>query len=155
MSAQEARDYEYDYDYRYTSSAAPKREETPVPAQKPKFEVHRNPNADSVENTRFWKDFVNKTVACVCVCAIILLFTGISRASRESANHDLEVAKGTLTKLQQANTILAVELDAIVAKIDIDRYATEELGLVKVSSEHENYLVNSGENRVLFSSQKQ
>ncbi len=157
MSVQGARayEYEYDYDYRYTSTAAPERKVEEIPVQKPKLEVHKNPHADHLESIQFWKDFAIKAVACVCACATLLLFTGISKAKRENANHKLEVANAALAKQQEANIMLNVELDAIVAGVDIDRVATEELGLVKVSSENEHYLVPFGENRVLFSAQEQ
>ena len=51
------------------------------------------------------------------------------------------------------NQELKAELNSLVASVDIERYAVEKLGLVKVSPENEIYGQSDSGNKVVFSAE--
>jgi ATP/maltotriose-dependent transcriptional regulator MalT len=67
------------------------------------------------------------------------------------AQHSLTDAENELKIHQAQNEELKAELNALVAGVDIERYAVEKLGLIKVASENEVYLNNQTENKIIFS----
>ena len=67
----------------------------------------------------------------------------------------LQVRKELLADidLEKDSEELKAELNALVAGVDVERYAVEKLGLVKVSSENEVYINNETVNKIVFSAQ--
>ena len=67
--------------------------------------------------------------------------------------HTLTDMESQLVIHQAKNDELKSELNSMVASVDIERYAVEKLGLIKVSNENEVYINNETGNKILFSAQ--
>ena len=67
------------------------------------------------------------------------------------AQHSLSDMENQLKIHQTQNEELKAELNSLVAGVDIERYAVEKLGLIKVSAENEVYINGDTGNKTVFS----
>ena len=65
--------------------------------------------------------------------------------------HSLTDVENQLIIHQAKNDELKAELNAMVAGVDIEKYAVEKLGLIKVSAENEVYIKGDTSNKIVFS----
>jgi hypothetical protein len=67
--------------------------------------------------------------------------------------HNLTDMENQLVIHQAKNDELKAELNSMVASVDIERYAIEKLGLIKVNSENEVYIKGDTANKIVFSAE--
>lgn len=144
------------YDY-YAYQAAPKR----APERAP--EKENKPELRKVKKTQLEMRISNEKKAnrrLVKIAAVVLSFLILyavvcdSFVARDTARHTLDKTKEEYTFVQARNRELKVQLNSLVSAENIDRIATEELGLVKAAADSEIYLDTVSGNKVIFSQDK-
>ena len=68
--------------------------------------------------------------------------------------HSLTDVKNQLVIHQAKNEELKAELNSMVAGVDIEKYAIEKLGLIKVTSDNEVYIKGDTSNKIVFSAER-
>ncbi len=141
--------YKYDYGYNYNAAVQPKREKQ-TKAQ-PKLEVIVNPLAKEIAREKEVNRLALKVSAAIGAALVVFSVFCYSCVLISDAKHDLAYAENQLLIHQTKNEELKAELNSLVASVDIDKYAVEQLGLIKVSAENEVYLTSQTENKVIYS----
>ena len=77
-----------------------------------------------------------------------------SLVARTESRAALQSAKKELAMYSDENVVLQNKLSKLVSAENIDKIATQKLGLVKIASVNETYLETEKENEVLFSQSK-
>jgi uncharacterized protein YpmS len=145
------RAYKYDFGYEANAAVQPKRK-TEVQSQ-PELKVIVNPLAKEIAREREVNKMAFKLSALmVCVLVIMSVFC-YSFVLMNDKQHSLTDVKNELVIHQAKNTELKSELNSMVAGVDIERYAVEKLGLIKVSAENEVYIKGDTANKVVFSAE--
>lgn len=146
-------EYAYKYDFGYDANAAvqPKRK-TEVERQ-PELKVIVNPLAKEIAREREVNVMALKLSALMLSLLVVMSVFCYSFVLMNDARHSLSDMENQLKIHQAQNQELKAELNALVAGVDIEKYAVEKLGLIKVSSENEIYINNETENKIIFSAQ--
>ena len=141
---------EYAFDLNY--NAAPGIEE-PQQQQEPAFELKKvakpKVNKKQLEkkaNIKIAKIFV----VMACSIALFGVFCN-SMVTRDESRRNLESAKTELSRNIDAQKVLNSDLSKLAAADNIEKIATQRLGLVKVTKGNEVYLDNDSGNRVIVS----
>lgn len=151
MAAENA--YKYDYGYFNVSTASQplEREE-----RKRKTEQQRQVSKVRQSQAAQARRSSLQLARAVAVLAVTLaMFAGVlgSFIEREQAKDRLQAAKDELVICQAENKELNAKLTALKSVENIDKFAVETLGLVKVTPENEIYLSSDAGNRVLLTRQ--
>ena len=85
--------------------------------------------------------------------ALLGLFCN-SFVARTNSRQELEDMKKVLSDYSDANVVLSHQLSKLVSADNIDKIATERLGLVKIANGNESFLELEEGNRVLLSQSK-
>lgn len=143
----------YDYVQTAPKTGAPQVESP----QKQKVELKRveNEKAVQIERERAAAITAAKVAVSVCVCLVVLLFSLHSFVERQETKAELERISEEYTVVLTKNRELKAELNALVASVNIDKIAVEQLGLVKIMPEDEIYLSPSSDNKVIVFDKKQ
>lgn len=120
-----------------------------------KLEKVANEKAIQIAKERASAVAAAKVAVAVCVCFVVLLFSVNSFVVREKTKAELEAINNQYTVVLTKNRELQAQLNALVASVDIDKIAVEQLGLVKIMPEDEIYLSSSAGNKVIVYDQKQ
>ena len=91
------------------------------------------------------------------VMALAIALFGVfcnSFVVRTNSRQNLESARRTLADYSDANIVLEHKLSKLISADNIDKIATQRLGLVKVANGNESYLELEEGNQVLFSQSK-
>ncbi len=144
----------YKYDYGYNSNAATKPQREQQTKSAPKLDVYVNPLAKDIAREREVNKLAMKVSAVLAVALVVFSLFCFSCAEINDARHSLEKTKKTLVVHQTHNEELKSELNSLVASVDIDKYAVEKLGLIKVSAENEVYLTEKADNKVIYSAKE-
>ena len=153
---------EYAYNYNYRTNAAPVLEPVPQrqpqPAQRPhvvpKPPRPKRPPVDRraqerASNIKLAKLFV------IMALAIALFGTFCnSFVARTNSRRELENKRAELTLYTDAGVVLDQKLTKRICADNIDRIATQKLGLVKLAESGDSYLDLENGNRVLVSQDK-
>lgn len=145
--AQEA----YRYDFGYESNAAVKREKEQKVSQKPQLEVIVNPLAQQIAREREVNKLAFKTAALLAVALAVFAVFCYTLVIKSNMSHTLADRETVLVVHQAKNQELKAQLNSLVASVDIDKYAVEELGLVKVNADNEVYLNKDAGNKIIYS----
>ena len=143
--------YKYDYGYNFNAAVQPKKEER-VNSQ-PKLEVIVNPLADKMAREKATNKLALKISAVFAVALIVFSVFCYSFVEMSKQQHILATKQTDLLVHQTKNQELKIKLNSLVAGVDIDKYAVEELGLIKVSAENEFYLGADAGNRMIYSAE--
>ena len=141
--------YKYDFGYDYNAAVQPQKE-TQTKAQ-PKLEVIVNPLAKQIAREKEVNKLAIKVSAVIGAALIVFSVFCYSCVLISDARHLLADTESQLLIHQTKTEELRAELNSLVAGVDIDKYAVENLGLIKVSAENEVYLKNHTENKVIYS----
>lgn len=141
--------YKYDYGYSRNAAAQPRKQQQ-VKAQ-PKLEVIVNPLAKEIAREKEVNKLAYKVSAVLAAALVVFSVFCYSCVLISDASHGLADAKNDLIIHQAKNEELRAELNSLVASVDIDKYAVEKLGLIKVSAENEVYLMAQADNKVIYS----
>ena len=143
----------YRYDFGYDANAAVQPKVKPQVKKQPELKVIVNPLAKEIAREKAVNIKAFKlTVLLGALLAVMSLFC-YSFVLMSDAQHDLTYIENQYGIHETKNNELKAELNSLVAGVDIERYAVEKLGLVKVSPENEIYNRSSTENKVVFSAE--
>lgn len=141
----------YKYDFGYENNAAVERKKQPQKAQKPKLEVIVNPLAQQIAREREVNKLAFKTAALLAVAIVVFSVFCYTLVLKADISHKLTECQTNLLVHQTKNQELKTKLNSLVAGVDIDKYAVEELGLVKVQADNEVYLNEEQGNKIIYS----
>ncbi len=148
MAAENA--YKYDYGYSNAAPAQPlEREE-----RKQKTQQQRNINKVQQSETAQGKKATLQVMKAAAFLAVVLMMFAVACNSfiiKDRAKNRLETANEQLVICQAENKELNAKLTALKSVENIDKFAVEMLGLVKVTPENEIYLNSDKGNRVVLS----
>lgn len=141
----------YRYDFGYDANAAVQPKKQPQVQKQPELKVIVNPLAKEIAREKEVNKMALKLSALMASLLVVMSVFCYSFVLMNDAQHSLTDAENKLKIHQAQNEELKAELNALVAGVDIERYAVEKLGLIKVASENEVYLNNQTENKIIFS----
>ena len=98
-----------------------------------------------------------KVAKLFVVMALAIALLGVfcnSFVARTNSRQELEDMKKVLTDYTDANVVLEHQLSKLISADNIDRIATQKLGLVKVANGNESFLELDEGNKVLLSQSK-
>ena len=145
------RAYRYDFGYDANAAVQPKRE---VEVQnQPELKVIINPLAKEIAREREVNIMALKLSALMASLLVIMSVFCYSFVLMNDRQHSLTDMENQLVIHQAKNDELKSELNSMVAGVDIERYAVEKLGLIKVSAENEVYIKGDTANKIVFSAE--
>ena len=150
MAAENAYKYDFGYGYFNTASASQPLERED---RKEKTEQQRKVNKVRQSQADQERKSTLQLAKAAAVFAVVLTMFAIVLNSfiiREEAKDRLHDAKEELVICQAENKELNAKLTALKSVENIDKFAVEKLGLVKVTPENEIYLGSDKGNRVLL-----
>ena len=150
MAAENA--YRYDYGYGYSNAAPAQPVEREQKKQKTQQQVIINKVQQS-ETAQSKKATLQLMKAAAFLCVVLAMFAVACNSfiAKDKAKSRLESANEKLVICQAENKELNAKLTALKSVENIDKFAVEKLGLVKVTPENEIYLTSEKGNRVLLS----
>lgn len=147
-----AAEYAYKYDYGY-SNAAPaqplEREEKRRRAEQQR-QINKVQQSEAAQGKKATLQ-VMKAAAFFCVVLAMFAVACNSFIAKDKAKKRLDSANAQLVICQAENKELNAKLTALKSVENIDKFAVEKLGLVKVTPENEIYLGSEKGNRVILS----
>lgn len=147
-----AAEYAYKYDYGY-SNAAPaqplEREEKRRRAEQQR-QINKVQQSEAAQGKKAALQ-VMKAAAFLCVVLAMFAVACNSFIAKDKAKKRLDSANAQLVICQAENKELNAKLTALKSVENIDKFAVEKLGLVKVTPENEIYLGSEKGNRVILS----
>lgn len=146
-------EYAYRYDFGYDANAAVQPKIQPEVQKQPELKVIVNPLAKEMAREREVNIMALKLSALMLSLLVIMSVFCYSFVLMNDAQHSLSEVENQLKIHQAQNEELKAELNALVAGVDIEKYAVEKLGLIKVSSDNEVYISGETENKIVFSAQ--
>lgn len=142
------------YDYQAVPNIGAPQTQAPQ-EKKVKLERVENQKSRQIARERAVAITAAKVAVAVCACLVVLLFTVNSFIERQATKAELESVNVQHTVVLTKNRELKAQLNALVASVDIDKIAVEQLGLVKILPEDEIYLSPSSGNKVIVFDSKQ
>lgn len=150
-NATDFRRYSYDADTAYALNAFNATRSASAPEIKPQrrrmFTVSPNTKRKSKtqlvleQKTAFKQALVIITTAVLALSMLLgVVFTFVQKSE---LTHSIARAKSDIAIAESANVSLNAELEAMVSMSQIDRYAVEELGMVKLQSNQIRYIDTS------------
>lgn len=150
MAAENA--YKYDYGYGNSTAAQPLEKERKKKQAQQKSNVNKVQRSEKAQRRAATLQLAK--AAGVLAIAFTMFAVGCnSFVIRDKAKNRLETANETLVICQAENKELNAKLTALKSVENIDKYAVEKLGLVKVTPENEIYLNSSKGNRVVLAAE--
>ena len=145
------RAYKYDFGYDANAAVQPKKEVKVQ--QQPELKVIVNPLAKEIAREREVNIMAFKLSALMVSLLVIMSVFCYSFVLMNDRQHTLTDMESQLVIHQAKNDELKSELNSMVASVDIERYAVEKLGLIKVSAENEIYIKGDTANKIVFSAE--
>ena len=147
-----AAEYAYKYDYGY-SNAAPAQ---PLESEEKRRRAEQQRQINKVQQSEAAQGKkaalqVMKAAAFLCVVLAMFAVACNSFIAKDKAKKRLDSANAQLVICQAENKELNAKLTALKSVENIDKFAVEKLGLVKVTPENEIYLGSEKGNRVILS----
>lgn len=143
----------YRYDFGYDANAAVQPKVKPQIQKQPEFKVIVNPLAGEIAREKAANAKAFKVATLLGALLVVMSLFCYSFVLMNDAQHNLTYMENQYLIHETKNQELKAELNALVAGVDIERYAVEKLGLVKVRSENEIYSRSNSENKVVFSAE--
>ena len=143
---------EYAYKYDYGSPAV--RENQPLPKKevqkRPEFKTYNSPLAKRLQEERAATKKVLKLAAFLSAAIVVFSFATASFYEKDLAKRDLDTAQDYYMLCQSENKELHAKLTALATAENIDKYAVERLGLVKITADKEVYLDAETDNKTIY-----
>lgn len=146
------RAYKYDFGYEANAAVQPKKQ-VRVESQ-PELKVIVNPLAKEIAREREVNKMALKLSALMASLLIVMSVFCYSFVLMNDKQHSLTDVKNQLVIHQAKNEELKAELNSMVAGVDIEKYAIEKLGLIKVTSDNEVYIKGDTSNKIVFSAER-
>lgn len=145
------RAYRYDFGYEANAAVQPKKQ-VEVKTQ-PELKVIVNPLAKEIAREREVNKMALKLSALMVAILVTMSAFCYSFVLMNDKQHSLTDIENQLVIHQAKNDELKAELNSMVASVDIEKYAIEKLGLIKVNSDNEVYLKGDTANKIVFSAE--
>ena len=145
------RAYKYDFGYDANAAVQPKKEVKVQ--QQPELKVIVNPLAKEIAREREVNIMAFKLSALMVSLLVVMSVFCYSFVLMNDRQHTLTDMESQLVIHQAKKDELKSELNSMVASVDIERYAVEKLGLIKVSAENEVYIKGDTANKIVFSAE--
>lgn len=130
----------YVYGNEIPDNSVPQITDIPQKKKQEKFSKFVNPDADRLESVEKQK-LILKYVSIFSLFTVLMLYlVGYSYASAQRADIKLQRLKERYDIYYAENKELNTKLNALVASVNIDEIAVDELGMVKIMPENEFYL---------------
>ena len=146
-------DTAYKYDFGYDANAAVQPKAKPQVQKQPELKVIVNPLAKEIAREKAVNIKAFKVASLLGALLVVLSLFCYSLVLMDDAQHNLADIENQYRIYETKNQELKAELNSLVASVDIERYAVEKLGLVKVRAENEIYSRSESENKVVFSAE--
>ena len=147
MAAEHAYKYDYGSPAVRENQPLPKRE----PQRRPEFKKYNSPMAERLAEERAATAKLLKLSAFLCAAIVMFSFAVSSFHAKDSAKRELDDIQDHYMLCQSENKELNAKLSALATAENIDRYAVEKLGLVKVTADKEVYLdAETGNKTILY-----
>ncbi len=148
--------------YQLNNNTAP--EIYPVPSRRPQRAPRptvvpqpKRPHRSPAERRALERKANVKVAKLFVVMALAIALLGAfcnSFVARTNSRQELENMKKVLSDYTDANVVLSHQLSKLISADNIDKIATQRLGLVKVASGDESYLELNEDNQVILSQSK-
>ena len=147
-----AAEYAYKYDYGY-SNAAPAQPLERVEKKRRAEQQQKISKVQQSEAAQGKKATLQVMKAAAFLCVVLAMFAVACNSfiAKDKAKKRLDAANEQLVICQAENKELNAKLTALKSVENIDKFAVEKLGLVKVTPENEIYLTSDKGNRVVLS----
>lgn len=143
----------YRYDFGYDANAAVQPKAKPQVQKQPELKVIVNPLAQEIAREKAVNAKAFKLATLLGAVLVVMSLFCYSFVLMSDAQHNLTYIENQYAMHKTKNQELKAELNSLVASVDIERYAVEKLGLVKVSPENEIYGQSDSGNKVVFSAE--
>ncbi len=144
-------EFAYNYDY---SSPAVRRPEVGAPQRDPRkereFKKYSNPMAERMAGERAATKKALKVASFLMAALVMFSITANSFYQKDSSKRELQEAKSFLVLCESENKELSAKLNALASAENIEKYAVETLGMVKVTGDKEVYLKSETGNKTLY-----
>lgn len=141
----------YKYDFGYEKNAAVERKKEQHTTAKPQLEVIVNPLARQIAREKEVNKLAFKVAALLAVAIAVFSIFCYTLVLKADVGYELAEKQTNLLVHQTKNQELKAKLNSLVAGVDIDKYAVEELGLVKVEADNEVYFNEEQGNKIIYS----
>lgn len=145
-----AAEYAYKYDYGSPAvrdnQALPKKEIQ----RRPELRKYNSPLAERLAEERAATRKLLKLAALLGAFIVVFAFAVNSFYQKDAAKRLLTETENTYMLCQSENKELHAKLTALASAENIDRYAVEKLGLVKVTADKEVYLTAETGNQTIY-----
>lgn len=143
---------EYAYNYDYGSPAV--RENQPLPKKelqrRPELRKYNSPMAARLAEERAATQKLLKLATFLGVAIVLFAFAVNSFYQKDSAKRLLDEAESHYMLCESENKELNAKLSALATAENIDKYAVEKLGLVKITADKEVYLQSETGNKTIY-----
>ncbi len=143
----------YRYDFGYDANAAVQPKAKPQVQKQPELKVIVNPLAKEIAREKAVNAKAFKVATLLGALLAVMSLFCYSFVLMNDAQHNLTYIENQYAIHEAKNQELKTELNALVAGVDIERYAVEKLGLVKVRPENEIYGQSESGNKIVFSAE--
>jgi hypothetical protein len=143
----------YRYDFGYDANAAVQPKAKPQVQKQPELKVIVNPLATEIARERAVNAKAFKLAMLLGVILAVMSLFCYSFVLMSDAQHTLTEKENQYLIHETKNKQLKSELNSLVAGVNIERYAVEKLGLVKVRPENEIYGHSESGNKIVFSAE--
>lgn len=141
----------YRYDFGYDANAAVQPKAKPQVQKQPELKVIVNPLAKEIAREKAVNAKAFKLATLLGAILVVMSVFCYSFVLMSDAQHKLTKIEEQYVMHEAKNIELKADLNSLVASADIERYAVEKLGLVKVSAENEIYSRSNSGNKIIFS----
>ncbi|MBR5438028.1 MAG: hypothetical protein IKV21_03825 [Clostridia bacterium] len=147
MAAENA--YKYDYGYAYAMPAQPLEKEKKQQKVRELPEISKVQQSEAAQSK---KATLQVMKAAAVMAVVLMMFAAVCNSFivKDRAKKRLDTANSQLVICQAENKELNAKLTALKSVENIDKFAVENLGLVKVTPENEIYLNSAKGNRVVL-----
>ena len=153
-----------EYAYNLYGTAVPVADPIPVPQQRPRTAPRptvvpkpQRPRRTPADRRRQDRRSNVKVAKLFVIMALAIALLGAfcnSFVVRQASRQELETMKKVLSDYTDANVVLEHKLSKLISADNIDKIATQKLGLVKIVSGNESYLELDEGNQVVVSQSK-
>ena len=143
----------YRYDFGYDANAAVQPKAKPQVHKQPELKVIVNPLAKEIAREKAVNIKALKVATLLGALLAVMSLFCYSFVLMNDAQHNLADIEDQYAIYETKNIELKAELNSLVAGVDIEKYAVEKLGLVKVRPENEIYGQSESGNKIIFSAE--
>lgn len=140
----------------FNGSAAPKVK--PVPQKRPQLEIVKTTRRTAAQVRAQTAADTKKAIKVLIIAAAVLLFMALaiySRVQLDEINREINSIENKIELAESDSIKLNNQLNAVVSMNNVENYATDVLGMVKIQDHQVVYIDLSGDDYVAVANGKQ